>query len=265
MDTAPQEKKRWNLHALAFLEVGIFEFFFVAVVLFLLFGTLNYFNILPASDVFPDQFSWLPRQTNQKEKLLYTPANPVPTPTTTVFNYDTRKAETLLTQYIKDNIKPEFLPEQIEVKQHLISDGTLKGTDYEFGANWNLENIIFSANFHYLPNSVNQIRDMEFYVNPPSSNISIDATNSVLLTKRYLKNLPEVIDFDCGVFEKSTKFCEYFLEKEAGKSGFGAAEGNDEKGNKIMLIFSCFIPKNDSYYNKRTSCLLFREKDQRGL
>ncbi len=268
IDNEPINPTPNRLHALAFLRVGLFEFGFVAVVLMLVFGTLNYFNILSVSDVFPQQLGWLPKQTkiaSQGETLQTRQPqknfSSVSSPTPTGFQYDVKKAQTLLTQYIKDNIKPEFLPSKIEVKQHLIYDNTLTGTDYEFGANWNLKNATFSANFHYFPNNTNQIRDMEFYVNPFSFNISIDATNSVLLAKTYLKNLPEKINFDCGVFEKNTKFCEYILEKKAGKSGFGTVEGKDESGKNALFIFSCFIPRNDSYYTKRTSCLLFREKD----
>jgi len=50
---------------LAFLEIGLFEVFFVTIVLFLLFGILNYFNVLSVSDVFPKQLGWLPRLTHK--------------------------------------------------------------------------------------------------------------------------------------------------------------------------------------------------------
>ena len=51
--------KSW-LKVFAFLEVGIFEIFFVGVVLILLFGTLNYFNILSLSALYP-QLGFLPQ------------------------------------------------------------------------------------------------------------------------------------------------------------------------------------------------------------
>jgi len=51
-----------RLHALAFLKVGVFEIGFVIIVLLLLFGILNYFNILSVSDVLPKQLGWLPRK-----------------------------------------------------------------------------------------------------------------------------------------------------------------------------------------------------------
>ena len=104
------EEKRHPLKALVFLEIGIFEFVFVAVVLFLLFGTLNYFNILAVSDVFPKQLGSLPKQTkiaSQEETLQPKNFSAVskPTPTPTGFQYDVKKAETLVTNYIKEAIK----------------------------------------------------------------------------------------------------------------------------------------------------------------
>jgi hypothetical protein len=60
------QAKQNRLHALAFLKIGIFEFFFVIVALLLLFGIFNYFNILSVSDVFPNQLGWLPHQIQTK-------------------------------------------------------------------------------------------------------------------------------------------------------------------------------------------------------
>ena len=61
MNEYPLAPKKNKLGALAFLEVGIFEIFFVGVVLILLFGTLNYFNILSLSALYP-QLSFLPQK-----------------------------------------------------------------------------------------------------------------------------------------------------------------------------------------------------------
>ena len=60
MNEYPLAPKKNKLGALAFLEVGIFEIFFVGVVLILLFGTLNYFNILSLSALYP-QLGFLPQ------------------------------------------------------------------------------------------------------------------------------------------------------------------------------------------------------------
>ncbi len=69
INNEPTNQKPNRLHALAFLEVGLFEIGFVGVVLFLLFGVLNYFNILSISDVFPKYLSFLPRQTTQIQNV----------------------------------------------------------------------------------------------------------------------------------------------------------------------------------------------------
>lgn len=61
---SPQPQQQKENKGLAFLEVGLFEMVFVTVGLLLLFGTLNYFNILPVSDVFPNQLGWLPQTKN---------------------------------------------------------------------------------------------------------------------------------------------------------------------------------------------------------
>lgn len=56
----PQEKK--SLKSLPFWEIGLVEFGFVAIVLILLFGILNYFNILSISELYPKYLSFLPRK-----------------------------------------------------------------------------------------------------------------------------------------------------------------------------------------------------------
>jgi len=45
-----------------FFKTKWFKVFLIAIIFLLLFGTLNYFNILSISDVFPNQLDWLPRQ-----------------------------------------------------------------------------------------------------------------------------------------------------------------------------------------------------------
>lgn len=176
------------------------------------------------------------------------------------FSYDTVEAPKILEKYIRDNIKEEFLPSKIDIQQNLIASGKLDGTDYEFGANWKLGNINFHATFHYISNT-NDIRDTEFYIDLPYVKDNINSVQAETLVETYLKKVPDGFNFDCGTFKETTKFCEYFVVEEMGKRGFGTVRGKDESNKDILLIFSCFIPKNDLYYNKRTSCLLFREKD----
>lgn len=55
-------EKKGLVKALALLEVGLIEVLFVGVVIILLFGTLNYFNILRLSELFPNQLGFLPHR-----------------------------------------------------------------------------------------------------------------------------------------------------------------------------------------------------------
>ena len=54
------KQKEGLLKALGILEVGLIEVMFVGVVIALLFGTLNYFNILRLSELFPSYLGFLP-------------------------------------------------------------------------------------------------------------------------------------------------------------------------------------------------------------
>ena len=47
---------------LAFLEVGMFEASFVLIIIIVLFGVLNYFNILSLSSIYPNQLGFLPHR-----------------------------------------------------------------------------------------------------------------------------------------------------------------------------------------------------------
>ena len=48
--------------SLAFLSAGLFEVFFILITLAVIFGVLNYFNILSLSTLYPKQFGFLPHQ-----------------------------------------------------------------------------------------------------------------------------------------------------------------------------------------------------------
>lgn len=247
------------------------------ICLVLIFFTLNYFNIISLSALLPNGFGWLSHQNNS----TYKTNEPDITPRITnnsqeqqknrtslsyvKFSYEDKKAKLILERYIRDNIRENFLPAKIDVQQHLTSSGKLEGTDYEFGSNWQFKNIVFNAVLHYV-RLTNDLRDTEFFINPTiPTTLSINAVNTAILINTYLKNIPESVDFDCGEYKQTIAYCEHFETKDRGKSGVGVVNIKDESVKNTVFIFSCFVPKNDSYYNKRTSCLMFREKDQTGL
>ena len=65
----------------------LFEILFVILVLVLVFGTLNYFNILPISKLWPNQFGFLPhKQSKQESNVAIQQSNNVtPIPRTKIF------------------------------------------------------------------------------------------------------------------------------------------------------------------------------------
>lgn len=83
------------------LEVGLLEAVFVIVVLFLLLGILNFFNIIPISSKIPF-LSFLPHQQTQKPIST--------TKTTTQFLYDVNTANKALTTFVSTSLNPSYLP-----------------------------------------------------------------------------------------------------------------------------------------------------------
>lgn len=71
---SPQPQQKEN-KGLMFLEVGVLEIFFIVITLSIFFGVMNYFNILPISEVFPNQLGWLPHKP-YRQSQQYTPKVP---------------------------------------------------------------------------------------------------------------------------------------------------------------------------------------------
>lgn len=250
MNNEPSNPKPNRLHALAFLKVGIFEIGFAAVMLFLLFGILNYFNLLSVSNAFPNQFNWLPRQINNltiEQNVTPSPANFTPN----TFTYDTAKAKTLLTQYIKDAIKPEFLPANIEIKQGLSIDGRTEDIKYEFGSMFTANQASFSANFHY-KEKTSTSNDFSIFIQPESIT---QATATAPLANSLLSSYftsPYSIS-NCQQ-KGTTSYCENFQTLTEGKRGYGIISA--KQGIKsISIVFNCFVPKESKDYDALKSCI----------
>lgn len=246
-----------RLRALAFLKVGIFEIIFVAVVLLLLFGTLNYFNILPVSDVFPNQLGWLPRQQSKlasQGESLQSYQNKIPP--ASQFVYDTAKAEVLLTQYIKDTIKPEFLPDKIEIKQGLYSNNKSVEYPYEFSFILAKKELTIYAYLNYQRNT-NIIGDMEIFVDVSNSRVlqsTITASLSNSQVSQYLLKPSSLLTETNCVADERKSYCQIFETQENNKSGFGFVIYNNVVSTAKM-VFSCSIPKESGYYNEAKSCI----------
>ena len=93
---------------LAFLEVGLFEISFVLIIIIVLFGTLNYFNILSLSALYPNQLGFLPHQafTNTKinQKVAISTPNSQSTPIPVSYGENKLSAERIAESkaYVKE-------------------------------------------------------------------------------------------------------------------------------------------------------------------
>jgi len=181
------------------------------------------------------------------------------------FTYNTVEAQQILDKYIRDNLKEDAIPTKIEIKQKLLQTGALNAMDNHLGANWKIKDNIFNASLNFIYNS-NNLQDISLLaIISDANNSTVNEMFTTTLLKTYFKTAPETQDLTCGVFKKNTSFCESFKISEKGKIGFGVERLQQDKETNVLLAFSCFFPKNDSYYTKRTSCLIFREKDPTGL
>jgi hypothetical protein len=223
---AKQNKPR----ALTFLKMGLLEICLVVAGLLLLFGILNYFKILPISDVFPNQLGFLPSQT--RKTIITPPAKSTPDN----FIYDSAKAKELLIKYLKDTIGSELIPSKIEVKK-----GSL-----DFSAKYTIDQVTISATFRYtqktnVPDSYGiTIRGGDLDKTDPTAPL----TNRLL--SEYFLNPYAVSDCQTA---KIASFCEKFQTTDNGKQGFGMAT---DKSSSIL--FSCFLTKESDYYGQ-TSCI----------
>lgn len=195
---------------------------------------LFYFDILPIP------FK-LPGQTNK----------PTPTPKPVVFQYDSVKAKTTLTQYVKSSIKPELLPANIEVKQGMSTNGDVVGIQYEFGSRFTALESTVSADFHYNKNT-NVPSDFWIFIQPKNTN-QTTATPSLAnsLLSSYFTS-PYTIS-NCQT-KGITSYCENVQILTEGKKGYGVAF--IKESSKITpFIYNCFISKESKNYNKLNNCI----------
>jgi hypothetical protein len=206
----------------------------VAVILVCIILGLFYFDILPIP-------LKLPGQTNK----------PTPVPKPTAFQYDSAKAKTILTQYIQDALKSELLPENIEVKQGMSTNGDIVDIQYEFGSRFTALESTVSADFHYNENT-NVPSDFWIFIQPKNIN---QTTATPFLANSLLSSYftsPYAIS-DCQT-KGITSYCENVQILTEGKKGYGIAF--IKEGPRITsFIYNCFISKESKNYNKSNNCI----------
>ncbi|HEX7042079.1 MAG TPA: hypothetical protein VF189_02425 [Patescibacteria group bacterium] len=103
-----------KMKGLLLFEVGLLEVVFVLLLLGLVFGVLNYFNILKISSVIP-QLSFLPhRQSLSQENP---PNTAISTAPKGPFIYDTEGAYNLVETFAKKTLNDDYLPKSQDASE----------------------------------------------------------------------------------------------------------------------------------------------------
>jgi len=227
----------------------------IGVLLLFLLLILNYFNILSLSRLFPNQLGFLPHREQNNRPIsqpTHSPTNYSPN----TFQYDTKKAKKILTQYIKENIKSEFLPQNLEIKQGLYIDNKVSSLKNMFGSYFSKNNAIISINFHYKENTNNPNDFFIFIQLTKLEKVTLTPDIANSLSSSYFINPYSPIT-NCDI-KGTTSYCETFKIEKDGKIGFGAIIAQDPSKSPPKLtsiVFTCFIPKESKDYDTTQSCI----------
>lgn len=217
------------LHSIGTSFTGTLVAFGIFAVIFWILNALNIISL-----------PFFPHKTNIPSPANYTTAN---------FSYDTQKVKTILTQYMKDNLKANLLPAQIEIKQTLAS-GNTQSTPYEFLSRFSVGNDFISGVFYYQENT-NVAREYGIVIQLVNvADVNAPASTANSLASSYFKN-PYAIS-DCQT-KRALTYCGNLQTLSNGKKGYGVMFGN-KKANTTSLIVNCFIPKESKDYATTKSC-----------
>lgn len=248
----PKVKKQHPLTALAFLEVGIFEIGLVAIVLILLFSALNYFNILPVSDVLPQYFGWLPKKHTQTKltspnQILQTPKTITIIPTITV-SPETSAKEILL-NFLPEIFNSSFLPP--------ASGFTFKqSNEQNFIFSWNAKQVTIGGAIEI---SVQSSHASTFSLGltqtsntPPSPTLALTVISPIFSIQ------PKGI-WGCKPLRGIT-YCENFWEEQSGEKRGLSVLGLLElrEGGLGLLISFCQHNKNSDLYSWKSCTVEFK-------
>lgn len=237
---------------------GMFEILLIGIVIVFVIGILNYFNIFPLSKLFPNYLGFLTHKNQQVSPITNSQSTPNSTAnySANVFQYDSEKAKTILTKYIKDTIKPEFLPENLDIKQGLSINNTIDEKRKNlFGSYIINKNETISITSNFIENS-NTPNFFMIFIHPSKtkqSALNLALANS--LVSAYFKN--PITIAKCNTNGTASTCKEIKIESE-GKREFGALIAQDTSKSPsipVSTIFSCFIPKESNVYDSIKSCI----------
>ena len=233
------------------MEVGLIEVMFVGVVIALLFGTLNYFNILRLSELFPNQLDFLPRRnvptgTSQQSQQY---SNVTISPTTANPSNLTQQAKKTLLDTLPNILTPILMPEssQITIKQDKNPLGKT------FISSWNTKEATESSVVAIFITTDSNISQLYLSLERPQNTPpSVDLASTI--TPQLFSVQPKG-KWGCKPLSNSMAYCENFWEENDGiRRGLGIKGLFTQGANlirgqsEVMLVF-CEHTKESKLYS----------------
>lgn len=229
------------VRVVSLLRASILEILFVALLLFIFFATLLYFNIIHFNNIPFNTFY----KMGSKSNSLVSKITPVATPTYDLsFNYDQKKATSLMVDYREFALNRQFVPPDKTTVEQVFSQKTKLAN--EFRSTWNVNNNTTSILqlFNYIPNS-NDPQKIIFFVDDNTLIPSYTPQDVMKLTqdklKTYFNNFSDFSkNLKCNYPFKNYFLCSGSLINGQIRYVYGTYSfpGGD---NSKLLIYACKI------------------------
>jgi len=159
----------------------------------------------------------------------------------------------IIERFIQENLRENYHPKELEVKQRLISTGETTGSDTLYGGIWYIGETKFYANLHYNLNN-SKISNFQIFIvsdEIPDKPNELDETKSFLLFDKYFKIKGEN-EIKCEIPMTDITYCEKFwLEPNENKKGMGVAVRIFNE-TIIKFVGICEYPKESEDYETET-------------
>lgn len=228
----------------------------IAILLLLLLLTLNYFNILSLSKLFPNQFGWLPHMKyEQSQQMNNITISPTTSPSASLLE----PAKQTLINFLPTILTPSFLPKSSPE----ITLTQTKGIQESFSATWNSINGTESAILIVSPDGKNIT---QFYLSFLKSKSATPSEELAKITTSQFFLIQPKGKWGCKPINASMTYCENFWEEPNGvKRGIGIkglfTQGPNLKKEDIpqSLIFYCEHNKDSKIYSWKSCASEFAE------
>ncbi len=216
------------------VEIGILEIVACLVALVLVFGTLNYFNILRLDTAFPllSFFPHLTRTASVNNSTIAQPDGPRYFPQGKNFSYNTKKATVSLRDFLESTLQSNVLPPRINASSFAPSQSFAV-----YQVQWTLpSNTNAVASLFYRPTTT-LVEKIRLNISlPANSPFVVSSASAQTAIQPYIAE-DTSLAWQCAANPIQT-YCEKFLSSPQGGKGYGLTK--DTKGN--LTLFACFYP-----------------------